>query len=183
MAALPPVDIEPQMRLRRTCSLGEANSVETLCQSQPNSSATNWARPVMLPCPISERAMRITTRSSGWITIQWVTSGPSPGVDMASSAWAGSENSSARAPPAATEALRNSRRSMAMVMASPSNFLAVGRERGLRRFRDLLAGRGVDGLAHPRVSAATAEVRHRGIDVGVGRLRVLLEERGRGHDH
>src|SRR5438270_583951 len=28
--ALPPVDIEPQMRLRRMCSLGEANSVVTL---------------------------------------------------------------------------------------------------------------------------------------------------------
>src|SRR5450432_13018 len=65
MPALPPVDIEPQMRFLFTCSLGETNSVETLAQSQSSSSATSCARPVRLPCPISERAMRITTRSSG----------------------------------------------------------------------------------------------------------------------
>src|SRR5450631_760665 len=63
--ALPPVDIEPQMRFLLMCSLGETNSVETLAQSQSSSSATSCARPVRLPCPISERAMRITTRSSG----------------------------------------------------------------------------------------------------------------------
>ena len=43
---LPPVDMEPQMRLRRMCSLGEANSAETFIQSQSSSSATSWARAV-----------------------------------------------------------------------------------------------------------------------------------------
>ena len=43
---LPPVDMEPQMRLRLMCSLGEANSAETRLQSQSSSSATSCASAV-----------------------------------------------------------------------------------------------------------------------------------------
>ena len=43
-----------------------------------SSSATSWARPVMVPWPISERAMRMTTVSSGLITTQALISGAAP---------------------------------------------------------------------------------------------------------
>ena len=49
----------------------------TLFQSQSSSSATSWARPVIVPCPISERAMRTVVVSSGPITAQMPTSAPS----------------------------------------------------------------------------------------------------------
>src|SRR5262245_30735425 len=65
MPRLPPVEKSPQARLRLTLSPGVGYSVVTFAQSQSNSSATIWARPVSDPCPISERAIRITTESSG----------------------------------------------------------------------------------------------------------------------
>src|SRR5579872_508657 len=45
-----------------------------------------------------------------------------------------------------------------------------------------VAGRGVDRGADARVGAAAADVRHGVVDVGVGRLRVLLEQRRGRHD-
>ena len=65
MARLPPVDMEPKMRLRRMCSFTSAYSGRTLDQSHSSSSATSCARPVKDPCPSSERAIRMTTVSSG----------------------------------------------------------------------------------------------------------------------
>ena len=47
----------------------------TFDQSHSSSSATIWARPVIVPCPISERATRITTVSSGRMTTQALISG------------------------------------------------------------------------------------------------------------
>ena len=70
----PPVEKFFQMRLRRTFSPGVGYSVVILLQSHSSSSATIWQRPVSVPWPISERAMRITTLSSGWITTQALTS-------------------------------------------------------------------------------------------------------------
>ena len=46
-------------------AMGEANSALTFAQSQSSSSATSCANAVRVPWPISERAVRITTRSSG----------------------------------------------------------------------------------------------------------------------
>ena len=74
MARLPPVLMAPKMRLRRTCSFTSAYSGLTLLQSHCNSSATSMGKPVKLPWPISERAMRMITVSSGSMTIQCVTS-------------------------------------------------------------------------------------------------------------
>src|SRR5688572_19088354 len=166
MPALPPVDIEPQMRFLFTCSLGEAYSVETFFQSHSSSSATSWARPVRLPCPISERAMRITTRSSGWITSQWVTSTGAPPARTWASAAPASENSRVRPPPTAAEALRNSRR--VVFMSSSSR---------------LRAGERVDRLLHASVGAAAAKIADRGVDLPVGRLGRLLQQRRHRHDH
>ena len=53
----------------------EGNSVVTFDQSHCSSSATSWARPVSVPWPISERAIRTTTVSSGRMTTQALTSG------------------------------------------------------------------------------------------------------------
>ena len=65
MPRLPPVDIDPQMRPRRTCSFTSAYSARTLLQSHSSSSATSIGSPVKVPWPSSERATRTTTVSSG----------------------------------------------------------------------------------------------------------------------
>src|SRR3954469_21504112 len=65
----------------------------------------------------------------------------------------------ARPPPTAAEIFRNSRR---VVMGASSGFL--------RRDR-------VDRVADARVAAAAADVGHRLVDVGVGGLRLLPEQR------
>ena len=75
MPRLPPVEKSPQARLRATLCPGVGYSVVTFDQSHSSSSATSWARPVSVPWPISDRAMRITTVSSGRITTQAFTSG------------------------------------------------------------------------------------------------------------
>ncbi len=49
MPRLPPVDMSPQARLLARFASGETNSPRTLFQSQSSSSATNWARPVIVP--------------------------------------------------------------------------------------------------------------------------------------
>src|SRR5712692_3980651 len=108
---LPPVAIEPHTRFRRTCSLVETNSVRTFVQSHSSSSATSMGRPVELPCPISERATRITTLLSGLMMIHAVSSGPFA-FAAAAAPCAGIINWSARPPPAAVDTLRKSRRDL-----------------------------------------------------------------------
>ena len=76
MPRLPPVDMSPHTRLRARFWPGVMRSTATFFQSHSSSSATSWARPVSVPCPISERAMRMTTVSSGLITTQALTSAP-----------------------------------------------------------------------------------------------------------
>ena len=65
MPRLPPVEKSPHTRLRATFWPGVGYSDVTFDQSHSSSSATSWARPVSVPWPISERAMRMTTVSSG----------------------------------------------------------------------------------------------------------------------
>jgi hypothetical protein len=74
MPRLPPVEKLPHTRLRDRFSPGVGYSVVTLDQSHSSSSATSCARPVSVPCPISERAMRTITVSSGLITTHAFTS-------------------------------------------------------------------------------------------------------------
>ena len=78
MPRLPPVEKLPQTRLRARFCPGVGYSVLTRPQSQSSSSATSCARPVSVPWPISLRAMRITTLSSGCTTTQAFTSGAAP---------------------------------------------------------------------------------------------------------
>jgi hypothetical protein len=99
MPRLPPVEKFRQTRLRATFWPGVGYSHVTFDQSQSSSSATSWQRPVSVPCPISDRAMRTTTVSSGLTTTQALTSG---GIaPWALAEWSGTPTASA---PAAAEA-------------------------------------------------------------------------------
>lgn len=74
---LPPVLKSPHGFLRAMLWPGVGYSVVTFDQSHSSSSATICARPVSVPCPISERAIRMMTVSSGSITTQALISGAS----------------------------------------------------------------------------------------------------------
>src|SRR5882762_4136532 len=145
MPRLPPVDISPQTRLRARFWPGVIESVVTFFQSHSSSSATSWASPVRVPCPISERAMRITHASSG--------------------AANGRRIPSARPPPATAVLTMKLRRESFWLMS-----------------RLLSAGGQVQRRPDPLIGPATADVRHRVVDLLVGRLRLLLQQRCRGHD-
>src|SRR3989442_3674467 len=166
MPRLPPVPISPQMRLRARFWPGVIDSVVTFFQSHSSSSATSWARPVRVPCPISERAMRITHVSSGLTTTQASTSTPaSPAVFASADAPNGRRTPSARPPPAAAVPTMKRRREICPFMS-----------------RLLSAGGHVHGRPDALIGAAPANVRHRVVDVLVGRLRLLLQQRRRRHD-
>src|SRR5450432_1302960 len=167
MPRLPPVEKSPQARLRATLWPGVGYSVVTFDQSHSSSSATNWARPVRVPCPISERAIRITTVSSGRITTQALTSGE-PSAARTTVGPKGRSRPSARPAPAAAVPMTKARRLSLGVW-----FMA-----GSSRVRG-----GVDGLAHLLEGAATADIGDGLVDVLVGRLRLVLEQCGHCHDH
>src|SRR5262245_55977670 len=168
MPRLPPVEKSPHTRLRLTLMPGVGYSVVTFDQSHSSSSATIWARPVSVPCPISERTILITTVSSGRMTTQALTSGAPP---CAPTTLLPSGRFKPRASPPPTVAVptRKERRSIFRVleiMAAP-----------------LCLGRGVDGLARLLEGAAAADVGDPRVDVGVGRPGLLLQERRDRHDH
>src|SRR5262249_34703585 len=165
---LPAVKKSPHTRLRATFWPGVGNSYDTFDQSHSSSSATSWARPVSVPWPISERATRMTMLSSGRITTQAFTSGD---PSAARTTWGpnGSSNPMARPPPTAAAPTTNERRlrrGMWVMAASRSGVRGGGDGGG-----DLLMG------------AAATDVRDRCVDVGIGRLRLLLEQRRHRHDH
>src|SRR4029079_12083441 len=176
MPRLPPVPISPQARLLARLRPGEMPSVVTLLQSHSSSSETSWARPVRVPCPISERAMRITQVSSGLIATQTLTSFAAPFCACAN----GTFNPSARPPPAtAAEPTMNLRRESGLPFPNVIFLMAPS----LRRAPGVLAaGRHVDGFTDALIGAAAADVGHRGINVAVGRPWIFLQERGRRHD-
>src|SRR6185437_7889201 len=101
--------MSPQARLRRRFSSGATNSAPTVRQSQASSSATSMGSAVKMPWPISERATRMVTRSSGAITIQQVISGGFPSARAAGPN--GMSKPSERAPPTAAALTRKARRS------------------------------------------------------------------------
>src|SRR5215472_622546 len=144
------------MRLRARLWPGVGYSVVTLVQSHSSSSATSWASPVSEPWPISERAMRITTVSSGLITTQQLTSSGKPSAARtAVGPPKGISRPSARPVPAAALPITKARRlslTCWFIVASSS-------VRG-----------GVDRLAHLLESAAAADIGDGLIDVLVGQL-------------
>ena len=106
MPRLPPVPISPQARLAAKFCCGEICCVSTLDQSHSSSSTTSCASPVSVPCPISERAMRITQRSSGCTTTHTLSSLPA----LCACASNGAAQPSARPPAAAAVETTKSRR-------------------------------------------------------------------------
>ena len=121
MPRLPPVEKSPHTRLRATLWPGVGYSVVTFDQLHSSSSATIWARPVIVPCPISERATRITTVSSGRMTTQTLISGE-PSWARTTPAPNGIRRPSARPAPTAPVPMTKERRSIfgvLMIMASP----------------------------------------------------------------
>src|SRR6266849_4895442 len=177
MPRLPPVAISPQMRLRARFWPGLTHSTATFFQSHSSSSATNWASPVSVPCPISERAMRITQVSSGRTTTQALISLPALAAVAASAVpMKGRLNPSASPPPAAAEPTMNLRRERLVALTRDIFFMVVSS--GLLRHVRRHVHAGADAL----IGAAAADVGHRRVDVGVGGVRILLEQRTGRHD-
>src|SRR2546427_6834052 len=113
---------------------------------------------VYVPCPISTLCMISVTRPSRSTRMKALGS-------KAEGGGAGSSKPSSRPPPTATLTLRNSRRD------TPG-----GRTTSACR-------RPFDGGAGAPINAAATDVpRHRGVDIGVGRMRLGREQRGGGHD-
>src|SRR5262245_38714389 len=160
MPRLPPVEKSPQARLRATLCPGVGYSVVTFDQSHSSSSATSWARPVRVPWPISERAMRMTVVSSGRITTQTLTSGEPPAARTRVGPPAGRSNPMARPVPAAAVPMTKERRLSltCLFMASSS---------GVRG--------GVDCLAHLLEGAAAADIGDGLVDILVGRFRLFFQ--------
>src|SRR5262245_36721059 len=105
--------------------------------------------------------MRTMTVSLGWITTQAFTSGV---ASCANASCRVNGKPMARPPVAAAEVTIKVRR---FIFMRPP----------------LCLGSVVNRRAHFLERAATADVGDRRVDVGVGRLGLLREERGRGHDH
>src|SRR6185503_10921236 len=126
MPRLPPVEKSPQARLRATDWPGVGYSVVTFDQSHSSSSATICARPVMVPWPISERATRITTVSSGRTTTHALISGE-PSCARTTEAPNGILRPRARPAPTAALPMTNERRSILglVIMAAPYAFAAA----------------------------------------------------------
>src|SRR6476646_6602092 len=159
--------MSPHTRLRARFAPAEGNSVVTFDQSHSSSSATSWARPVRVPCPISTRATRITTVSSGLITTQALISGVASAAAAApvpNGMWKPRE----RPPTAADEPARKRRRETACIVIVVSPSADFGGE--LHRRLDAI------------VRAAATDVGHHRDDVVLARLRIVAEKRRRGHD-
>src|SRR5919197_4965153 len=177
MPRLPPVEKLPHTRLRARFWPGVGYSVVTFDQSHSCSSATSCARPGSVPCPISDRATRITTVSSGITTTQALTSGlPSAATaSLPNGTW----NPSEKPPRTAAEPARKPRRDTWSAVVIISSCRSGGSAAA-----DLAAlGGELDRGANAVIGAAAADVGDLAVDVGIGRLRILLQERGRGHDH
>src|ERR1700682_6507214 len=168
MPRLPPVEKSPQARLRATLWPGVGYSVVTFDQSHSSSSATSWARPVRVPCPISERAMRMTTVSSGRITTQALTSGEPSAARTTLGPPKGMSRPMARPVPTAAVPMTKARRLRTGIwfMAASSSV------RG-----------GMNRLAHLLEGAAAADIGDGVVDVLIGRLRIVLKQGSDRHDH
>src|SRR6267154_6388257 len=168
MPRLPPVEKSPQARLRATLWPGVGNSVTTFDQSHSSSSATSWARPVRVPWPISERAMRMTTVSSGRTTTQALTSGEPSAARTTVGPPKGISRPIARPVPTAAVPMTKARRLRVGIW-----FMAASSS----------AGGGVNSLTRLLEGAAAANIGDGLVDVPIGRLRLLLEQCCDRHDH
>src|ERR1700683_5291732 len=168
MPRLPVVLDSPHTRLRARFSPGVGNSVVTFDQSHSSSSATSCARPVSVPWPISERATRMTTVSSGRITTQALTSGEPSAARTVAGPPKGRSRPSARPAPTAAVPMTKWRRLKVGIW-----FMAISSSvRG-----------GVDRFAHLLEGAAAADIGDGVVDILIGRLWLVLQQCAARHDH
>src|SRR5439155_3334454 len=156
----------------------------------------SWARPVSVPCPISERTTRMTQVSSGLTRTHALISLMLSAVPRAPCASAdampnGSCMPKASPPPAAAEPTMNLRRERLVFPLSLIVFFmrissrlgrcqaVVGSARAGRTARSRC---NAHGIADARVGSAAANIGHRVVDILVARIRILIEQRCRGHD-
>src|SRR5258707_1619322 len=140
MPRLPPVENSPHTRLRATLWAGEGYSVVTFDQPHSSSSATSWARPVSVPWPISERAIRIWHELSGLTTTHALTSVPGVAARFASAVpMNGRLNPSASPEPTAAVLTMNLRRER-LVALSLMIFFMIAPSRLRFGFTDGAAG-------------------------------------------
>ena len=129
--------------------------------------------------------MRITQVSSGLMATQMLTSaGP---FCAAASVTNGALKPSASVPPAAAAApTTNVRRERRWPLPKTIFLMAASLKTGAfaigRAAIGGIAGRLMHGLADALIGAAAADVGHRLVDVGIGRLGFLLQQCGGGHD-
>src|SRR5881296_275784 len=156
----------PNIGLMYALSAG-ADSIRTFDQSASSSSASSMGSDVVTPWPISERSTTTSTLSSAPMRSHafGANGAAASGAPPRPRPEAGRWNPMTSPAPAAPVVSRNSRRVM------PADALMS---------RSL--GGAVDGGANPLIGAAAADVGHRGVDIRVARVRILRQQRGRGHD-
>src|SRR5436190_23707894 len=152
----------PNIGLMYALSAG-AHSISTLVQSASSSSAMSIGSAVLTPWPISERSTTMSTLLSGLIRSHALGAKGATGVG-AKRPPAGRWNPMTSPAPAAAVVSRNSRR------GTVEGALMSGSLRGP-----------VDRRPDALIGAAAANVGHGGIDVGVGGVRVVGEQRRGGH--
>src|ERR1700679_4305324 len=185
---LPPANCAPYFAWSTT-----AISVRTLLQSTSSSSAMICGKEVLMPCPISGFLQVMVTMSSGAMRMYALMVpaaltaclGAVPGAAAAP----GKLKSNSMPPPAAVLAARKLRRDSARPAASNWSPVSCVSFMSGRVMSDLprVGGRQTrslfDGGANPRVGGTAADVAaHRVVDVLVGRLRLLIQQRGSGHN-
>src|SRR5213078_3731923 len=153
----------PNIGLVYALSAG-ADSILSLVQSASSSSAMSIGNAVLTPWPISERSTTMSTLLSGLIRSHALGAKGATGVG-AKRPPAGKWNPMTSPAPAAAVVSTNSRR---------ETFGSALMSRSLRG--------PVDRRSDALIGAAAANVGHRGVDVGVRGVRLLGEQRRRGHD-
>src|SRR2546430_12532345 len=153
----------PNIGLFYALSAG-ATSIFTLVQSASSPSAMSIGRALLPPWPISERSTTMSTLLSG-LTRSHAWGAKGAAAAAAKRPPAGRWNPMTSPAPAAAVVSRKSRRE------TLEGALMSGSLRGP-----------VDRRPDALIRAAAANVGHGGIDVGVGGVRLLGEQRRRGHD-
>src|ERR1700722_19493205 len=156
----------------------------TRAQSAPISSATISGMPVRMPCPISERWQTMVTIPSGAMETKarglftvpcGMPSAPHLGASSASAGRDGRTCTASTRPVVERMPVRTPRRltfSMPEVDTISRMCLVILRSRSL-----------LDGGANALIGPTAADVAvHRAVDVGVGRMGRLLQQRDRPHD-
>src|SRR5262249_36176686 len=146
--------------------------MRTWLQSQSSSSATIIGSEVFTPCPISGFFETMVTTPSGAMETKADSSAAAAAAEPRARTGSETKASSARPPPARSDAFRTVRR----LRSVPE----VSRDTAALLFH---SGRNPDRAADAVVAGTAADVaRHRGVDLLVRGAHRVPEQRARGHD-